>query len=275
MAIKIPNDCYRQPTESRGINESNKETETIVLKGYYGSLKNLLGSLYYGASIQEKMKMSSASLVRNAGDIGTLTINCFKSDEDESDNNEFSAKALKEVWTIKSVRNDISILAYCGPSEGSNPIRSWIEAWEKEPDGDLANSLKYTKPDGTIKEIQAQSATADLIEKIRKGVDSVMRFYPQLTKTSTYTMPPLSVFEHLSMVDKPTVGSAKVKRMPGNLNSIISDHDWLKCQDDSHENAEGTWNRTESWIGVLKTDGGWDENLYGTSNRWSMPYTKM
>ena len=28
--------------------------------------------------------------------------------------------------------------------------------------------------------------------------------------------------------------------------------------------------RTESWIGVLAADGGWDPDLYGPS-RWAMP----
>lgn len=299
MAVTIPSGCYRQPTETTGVDNDGNRTLDYVLKGPYTSLETILKGLDAGDKVVKGWVMSSASLARNPGDLGTLTISCAP-DPDDDDSSESSSqtssKALKEVWTLRSVRNDVSILAYCGPSPSGNPQRALIEAWQKEPDGELANDFKYTKPDGSVFEIDNEhyKATRDLIQKIRKGCESVMRFYPQLTRTRTYSKPPSKVYENLSMIDVPKIGSAtdfeeedeetggtKTKKAdtqrllkPGNLGTIISDHVWLKCQDDCSQQSDGKFNRVESWIGILSADGGWDENLYGadSSKRWPMPY---
>lgn len=296
MAITIPTGCYRQPSETAGKDSNGNNTFSYVLKGPYSELETLLNGLEKGDEVISGWLMSSANLARNPGNTGTLTIICAADDAEEggSSSSGCSTKALKEVWSLKSVRNDVSIFAYCGPSPGGNPQRAIIEAWQKEPDGELANNYSYTKPDGSIFEIDNDiyPATRALIEKIKKGTDAVMRFYPMLTRTRTYSKPPATVYENLAMIDVPTIGStadfeeedettgnvstrqadtAKLEK-PGNLEQIIADHVWLKCQDDCAKTADGKHTRTESWMGILSTDGGWDENLYGKENRWPMPY---
>ena len=305
MAINIPSGCYRQPTETVGTDANGSETFAYVLKGPYSTLENLRKTLRPGMVIVNGWVMSSDHLARNPGNTGTLTITCAK-DADESDETvptENATKALDETWTLRSVRNDVSILAYCGPGD-DNPCREWIEAWQKEPDGELARHPGFTKPDGTVfkfgggdqQDANRATATRDLLAKIRKGIESVMRFYPQLTRTRTYSKPPARVYENLSTIDKPSVGSeadfavtdeqgnettipANTNRLkkPGNLDEIIDAHSWLKCQDDCVETGDGKFQRIESWIGVVKSDGGWDENLYGdaTMNRWEMPYSHV
>ena len=172
----------------------------------------------------------------------------------------------------------MSILAYCGPAADS-PCREWIEAWQKEPDGDLAKQNKFTKPDGTVFDIANPDdsgdtdkghATIELMAKIREGIESVMRFYPMLIKTRIYAKPPAEVFTNLSYIDTPidTTTEAKSSSAPGNLADIIKAWVWLKCQDDTEKTADGKHRRVEAWIGAKA----WDENLYGTTNRWPMPY---
>lgn len=304
MAIKVPTGCYRQPTESRGKDASDSDTFDYVLKGPHSDLETLLKSLYNGKEILSGWVMSSASLQRNSGNVGTLTITCSSDadgEEGTENNSETSTKALKEVWSLRSVRNDVSILAYCGNGKDS-PCREWIEAWQKEPDGKVASIPGFTLSDGTVfrfgggdrDDENRATATREIIAKIQKGIDSVMRFYPQITRTRTYSKPPSCVYENLATIDTPEVGSetdfekedeetnettsvkASAKRLvkPGNLDSIIGAHEWLKCQDDCSQTADGKYQRVESWIGIIKSDGGWDENLYGgkDSNRWPMPY---
>lgn len=291
MAIAIPAGCHRQPVETTGRDANGDDTLSYVLKGPYDALDTLLRSLGNGDEIIRGWCLSSASLARNAGDVGTLTLVCAADGDDAEAGGptENSTRALSEVWTLRAIRNDVSILGYCGPSEGTNPQRTWIEAWQKEPDGELAAALKFTRPDGSVVTIDGQTATADVIRKILKGVDSVMRFYPQLTRTRTFTHQPATVYENLATVDVPRIGSttdfedadgseqkASARRLqkPGNLAEVIADHEWLKCQDDVARTADGRFTRTESWIGVLKSDGGWDKDLYGKDGRWAMPYTK-
>lgn len=272
QGITIPDGCYRQPTESSSVDSSGGTSDTVILKGPYTSLETLKASLRRGDIIEGTKRMSAMNLVRNPGNLGTLTITCAS--QPYGDEEEPVQKALSETWTLKSVRNDVSILAYCGTASG-NPARAEVEAWQKEPDGSLAEQMKYRKADGTEHTI-TDAATLALIGKIRKGVDSVMRFYPMLTKKRVYTLPPESVYENLAQIDTPTVGTSDPDTQllkPGNLSTIISGHEWLKCQDDVELTSDGKFVRVESWIGVTTDDGGWDENLYGTTNRWPMPYS--
>ena len=283
MAITIPSGCYRQPNEAEGVDAQGTETFSYVLKGPYDALRTLSTGLDKGDEIISGWLAQSWQLARNPGDTGTLTITCTPDDEETDDSGSepvVSQVALEETWQLKSCRNDVSILAYCG-SGASNPSREHIEAWAKEPDGELAAAGSYRKPDGTIFPPDDGSGTdsrwtasLEVIAKMRKGIESVMRFYPMLVKTRVYSRPPATVYENLAYIDTPTIsGDSKKFEAPGNLSQIISDHAWLKCQDDCAKRADGKFERIEAWIGVLQSDGGWDQHLYGSTNRWPMPYS--
>lgn len=287
MAITIPSGCYRQPSEREAVDANGNKTFEYVLKGGYSALETLLHGLSKGDEIVSGWVMSSAILATAPGDTGVLTINCTPNDTTGAGTEQSPTvqKALDELWTLRSVRNDMSILAYCGGGN-NQPVREWIEAWQKEPDGRLASQNSFTRADGSVFVIDVASpdstvqnratSTIDVIGKIRKGIDSVMRFYPMLTKTTTFSTPPATVYENLAYIDTPTVGTTATTeklQKPGNLSTIISSHTWLKCQDDCAATADGKYQRIESWMGILSSNGGWDENLYGSgSTRWPMPY---
>ena len=117
--------------------------------------------------------------------------------------------------------------------------------------------------------------TVPLVRKIKKGVERVIRFYPQLTIKRQYYVPPAGLFEKLSFIDTPPAPSGEKTLSPSGVATLINDHQWLKVQDDCDEQQNGTWMRTESWIGILKSDQNqgtpWDTDLYGV-NRWQMPH---
>jgi len=280
--IEIPAGCYRQSNETEGSDAQGNETFGYILKGPHDTLKALKNDLLQGDVVVAGWVAQHWQLARNPGDCGTLTITCAPDDDETDDSGEEPVTeqvALEETWTLKSCRNDVSILAYCGTGD-SNPSREHIEAWAKEPDGELAAAGSYRKPDGTVFPPDDGSATdtrwtasLEVIAKMRKGIESVMRFYPMLVKTRVYSRPPATVYENLAYICTPSVtGTSRKLEAPGNLAQIISAHEWLKCQDDTDKQADGKFRRIEAWIGVLKADGGWDENLYGTDNRWPMPY---
>ncbi len=291
MAISLPSGCYYQIGEAAGLTAEDIRTRTIPIKGGYSSLDSLLASLSPGAEIIEGWLLVSGNLTRQPGDTGLLTLTCAPADlTTDPETDETTQVALSETWTLKAVRNDMSILAYCGTASG-NPSRAWVEAWQKEPDGKLAENYTFTQTDGTPFNIQEQEgsgdsstqlkavATVELIDKLKKGIDSVMRFYPMLTKTRVYSTPPSAIYENLASIDTPTIGTAStstVVKQPGNLSTIISGHQWLKCQDDCQLMADGKFQRIESWIGLPRAnqnDSPWDQNLYGTDNtRWGVPY---
>lgn len=283
-----PATCYRYLDESEEVSSAGSGAFRYMLIGLHSVLETFARSLEKGDNFSDALEwvVDNWNLQRRPGDIGLLTVNCNPADADST----LGQIALDETWTIKTVRNDCSILAYCGAS-GANPQRAVVEAWQKEPDGELAEQLQYAKPDGSLYTVPAGSATADLIDKIRKGIDTVMRFYPQLTKTRTYSTMPTDVFLNMCTIDTPRLGilppssgssnadargfhSRRITK-PGNLEDIIEAYSWLKCQDDAAATADGKYQRIESWMGT-PANPGWDVNLYGTgSNRWGMPYFKQ
>jgi len=95
-----------------------------------------------------------------------------------------------------------------------------------------------------------------------------------VTRTRTYADCPPACLENVGFIDTPPAPSGTAKK-PSGLATAVNAHQWLKVQDDAQEQTDGNWTRTESWMGIAKSDSNnnspWDENLYG-ANRWPMPY---
>lgn len=277
MALTLPAGCYRQPTETDAKDERGLPRKNVVIKGPIDAIDRLYDAARPGDIIVEGYQMitASRSLVSGAA---VVTFTCGPVAPTIGEGDAAEDVPLAETWTLRSVRNDKSILAYCGPS-ASHPSRAHIEAWQREPDGELADRYAYTKSDGSVHEIEG-GATKDVIDKIRAGIDAVMRFYPMLTRTRSYTRPPRKVYEHLATIDTPTIGNwagedgkrpACIVDKPGNLDQLIAAHTWVKCQDDLQLLADGNYSRIESWLGSAGETV--DVNLYGKGNeRWSMPH---
>lgn len=272
MSWSAPANAELQPDDTMGLDRSDNRTRSLSWKGPYSALESAAGALKRGDAIVVGWSCSTYDLRRVAGNLGVLTVNCIPSAEfDDDDDDNPVQTPLKETWSVRTVRNDVSVMAYCGPS-GSNPNRAQIEAWMKEPDGELAARHSYRNSDGEEVEITA-SASLALIEKIEKGVESVIRFYPVVTCRRLYSLPPPNCLENIGFIDTPFSPGAN-SGCPGNLASKLSSYQWLKVQDDVDEGQDGKWTRTESWMGIKQTDSNlnpWDADLYG-SNRWKMPY---
>ena len=272
-----PDGCYRQPTEGRGEGENGARTETIVYKGLYSTLKTYTDSLHGGDTIESDYIVTTWQLQRGNGGTGVLTVNCLPKDSytagDDTPGQGTSPeqKPIKDVWSIHNVRNDKNVLAYCGDSPGANALRSQVEQWMKESDGDLADAYSYRAPDGTVTELSENSKKIAAL--LASGIESVIRFYPVVTRKRTYSEPPADCLDKIGFKDTPPVSGSSLSpnvKKPSGLASRIGDYDWLKMQDDVDEQADNTFVRTESWWGVKTSDGGWKNELYGAS-RWSMP----
>lgn len=276
----------RQPDDQEGMSSDGKATHSISYKGEYSALRVAARALSVGERIEAFNYLDSWNLRRTAGDLGVLTLNCTVLAESENSTSgvlEQQTNLLKDVWSLRSVRNDVSIMGYCGGGSGE-ASRALVEAWQKEPDGKLADQNKYTDAKGEVQEIK-DNATLDVIGKIRSGIESVMRFYPLITRTRTYDAEPPACYENLAKVDTPSVPLRDVDikldkkerktRVPTGLAAIVNNHTWLKCQDDCNEQADGKWTRVEAWMGVATwcARTAWDPDLYG-SNPWTMPHSR-
>ncbi len=281
MAVSIPDDARRQPDGGLSMDDGGGFAASLSWKGPYNSLAAAAANIAYGDAIPEQDDLpgnwyvSSFDLKRVNADNGVLTV-AGRIDPPSSSSSGGVSTPIRDLWSLKSVRNDVSILAYCGTS-ANNPNRVAIEKWLKESDGELANGYAYREADGKVVSIAAEpeiSYSIPVIKKLQEGTESVIRFYPQVMRRRTYYKPPADVFENLGYVNEPSYQASDITFAPDGLSEVIANHEWLKVQDDCDEQGDGKWLRTESWIGILKAsspDGHpWDPDLYG-EDRWDMP----
>ena len=257
MAVTIPQTATEQVERTQGLSQAG-DTWSRSWKDAYAALATAANAIKVGDAYDGGV-VTNVSLRRVPGNYGVLTLTLTK--DDTSSGSTPTQTALRAVWTCKSVRNDVSILAYCGGAAS----RVNLELWMKETDADLADSNSFHKNDVETDALNSQEI--EIANKIRKGIDSVVRFYPVLTCTSTWSRIPSSFLQNVGTRNTPGARSADETHAPGNLSSVISAYDWLKVQDDVVETGDGKWQRVESWMGI---DGTWDSDLYG-SNRWPMP----
>lgn len=271
MAIAIPEGCWVQKDVTKGVDENGNATLRYPIKGGYDALEGLMATLTKSTVVVTGFLASTWELQRVPSGGGLLTINCVAdagSFQPDPEKPETEPKPLDDIWTLRGVRNDVSILAYCGPSEGNNPSRLRLECWMKESDKTLADNDSYRAADGRV--IPLLAADKAIAAKIRKGIESVIRFYPVVTRTRVYADCPPKCLENLGLKDTPPAPAGDAKK-PSGLATAVEAYDWLKMQDDAIEQTDGKWSRVESWWGVTPNDGGWDDDLYG-ANRWPMPY---
>lgn len=267
-----------QPDETAGRDDVGNLKKSFSWKGPYTDLETAGKGIAKGDVVASGWVASSWSVRRTPGNYGVLTVECTPPSPTSGSGTEQDptvVEPLKDIWSIQSVRNDVSIMAYCGPSEGANPNRAMIEAWMKEPDGSLAQMWKFRKSDDTIETLTGASLA--LAQKIAKGIEAVIRFYPVVTRTRTYAECPPGCLENVGFINTPPVPSGTAKH-PSGLASAVSAHQWLKVRDDAQQQTDGNWTRTESWMGIANGDdpdgSPWDADLYG-ANRWPMPYEDL
>lgn len=251
--VTIPSTAKEQVERAQGSSTTGR-TWSRSWKDAYSTLKTKADSISIGDDTYDGGVVTNVALRRVPGEYGVLTLTM----EPDSVN---AQTAIKAVWTCRSVRNDMSILAYCGGAAS----RVALELWMKETDADVADANSYHKNENETDAMNSQEIA--IANKIRKGIDSVVRFYPVLTCTSTWARIPSSFFHLLGYKDTPSAPGASKTHAPANLSSVIAAHDWLKVQDDVVETGDGKFQRVESWMGI---DGTWDDDLYGSS-RWTMP----
>lgn len=266
--VTIPEDAIIQPSETLSGQPNGSQQWLVSFKGSYAALRAAAlkfkpGDLYNGGGTTRGI-LSSWQLSRLVGEHGTLTLNLSPADTESEDGDVGDSELKKDVWSVHGVRNDKSLLGFCGQS-ASEGQRCELEAWLKEPDGVLAQQYQYRDSQDSIKDLSEGSKT--IAQKFEKGIDSVMRFYPLITRKRTYSREPPSVLENLSMVDTPpvptTTGWDGTTKVPTGLSTILNKYKWLKCQDDADENDDGSWTRTEAWMGAKS----WDEDLYGANRK--------
>ena len=236
-------ECYQQPDDSLQITQA----QTVRTERFHG-MRDAIESKKNEYEVGQR---DVSSIQMDGGNGGTATLTVTYTDPSETDESR-TADTLSTTWAMSTSQITYPIEKYCGPSEGASALAWQLRAWRQERDNVLYQSFQFRDSTGDI--ITLSGNTQKLAEKIMKGVESVMRFYPTVQKVSRLGSGKIDgLGEGLAEIDSPGgpySGAAK---------------EWLKIGDNVQQNEDGTQTRTESWLGADEID----SDLYGSSGeRW-------
>ena len=118
-----PTGAVAQPEETAGCDEAGNRTKSFSWKGPYTALETAGQGISKGDVIASGWIAAKWNVRRTPGNYGVLTIECTPPNPTgEGGQGQSSVEPLKDKWSIQSVRNDVSILAYCGPSDAIAPL---------------------------------------------------------------------------------------------------------------------------------------------------------
>lgn len=189
------------------------------------------------------------------------------------------------TWQERSCQYQYPLERYAGKIDAQHTESSYgdagkLETWKNENGTDQALYGEFKiKVDG--EEEALKDRTLDIAKKIFAGIQSVERYYPEITRVTEYRYiegddeeVEKSIIDHIDE----TPDLAKIDDTPDSVwAGKFPNTSWLKVGYDVQTAAsqfEGYWNATvtETWRGVDKTDNssGWDKNLYGSeaADRW-------
>lgn len=250
-------------------NDGSGVTEQIIRQGRYSALKEFALGLKvkrdndFGTDgSPDERYVESWTLERLEADYGRLTIvvrvrpiSTEGGDPEEDDPD----PVAEEKWSIKNVQTQLPLSRFVvdgAPSLSAPHIHS-IAMWRQEPRQELYDAFQFMAPNGTVYRLDGPSKA--VARKYKQGIESVMRFYPVVTRTVTYkhwiseeAIAGLEIGSKLAHIETPekTFG--------------LSSGKWLCIQDEGDWAADGTFVRVTAWQGCKNLD----TDLYGDSGRW-------
>lgn len=248
----IPSDCWEQP-EKTFVNEGGAKSITRRFRGKHSVLTTFAGQYNVGSTKHDNLPLQTIRLTREVGDpnLGSLELVFSAPVQDQGGSN--TATEIGVVWQMRHTQKMISIYRYCGDSEGASANRGRIEQWRKGTDAYLYANYQWRDKVGAIHTLTNRDQL--LAAKFKAGFETVMRFYPTITKTTTYS-------------------SGKIEDIGAGLAHIESSMDaptgwasaaaaWMKIGDDlSYDSSTGKQTRTETWLG----EESFDTNFYGEAD---------
>ena len=243
-------------------------TEQIVRQGRYDLLDAQTAGLKAKSVCDlgttqnpDERYVVSWTLERIEGDYGRLTITVgAPADNSEPDPDEDDPNVVETKWSLKHTQQQLPLSRFWADgtwSEGSSPDGRALALWRQGPRKELYDAYQFLAPDGNVYTLDGSSQ--EVADKYKKGIESVMRFYPVVTRTITYKkgmnderIAALKIGARLAHIDTPDKDFG--------LNPGI----WLCIQDDADEDADGKLVRITGWMGCKSLDA----DLYGDTDRW-------
>lgn len=237
---------YNQPSGGEQLQADGRKIRTLVRKGPYADVLAEAQANGLGALIADVGYVLQWQISRSAGGGGVVTYTCADVSAGEWQDN----SPMADAWSLRNTQITHPLSVYCGPSQAANAQWRRIQQWAGERDNALYTQMLYKS--GTS--VRALTGPDTLIaSKIMIGIEEVQRHYPVAQRSRIYPRQPAGVGTGLDHIEAPAefAGAAAT---------------WLKVQDDASQNSDGSWTRTEQWLGAETLD----INFYGEPpDRWS------
>lgn len=203
----------------------------------------------------------SWTLERIEGDYGRLTITVGDpADNSEPDPEKDDPNVVETKWSLKHVQQQLPLSRFWTDgtwSEGSSPDGRALALWRQEPRKELYDNYQFLAPDGNVYTLDGSSQA--VAAKYKKGIESVMRFYPVVTRTITYKKG-----MNEDRINALNIGAKLSHSGAPPKDFGLNPGTWLCIQDDAEEDADGKLVRITGWMGCKSLDA----DLYGDTNRW-------
>ena len=124
MAITIPSSARLQPSDNAEMDESASHSISVTWKGPYSALMTAAKAIRQGDQLPSPYTgwyAKSWTVQKTPASYALLTISGAPADETteiEPGGGGGDQVPLKDVWKIKAVRNEVSIMAYCSFTPG-------------------------------------------------------------------------------------------------------------------------------------------------------------
>ncbi len=245
---------YEQPQISITKQPGLKVTTTIA-RGDWDSMKNYAENTKIGFGGNSSTypdttgngKVSSVQVVRTPGGMADYTVSVTE-------------RETVAVWNVDFMEIQKPIRTWHADKTGSDkPDLAKLRAWERlgESENGWSEYEKYVYDTNTGATLTVPTLT--LAKMIREeGVETYSIYTPVLTRVTQLTAVPTDIGGDTGKIVTPTASTDDIigGDQIATLTKLASE--WLKTGDTLQGAMDGTFQRTETWIGADK----WNENLY-------------
>lgn len=172
-----------------------------------------------------------------------------------------ATKDPTETWLLEWIELQKDIRTWPGTKD--DPVSlALLTAWENLKDTNPTAYAAYQTSAEASSSNTLTGSTLTLAKMIReKFITSILSFTPSITRVSTLTS--LESFaSNVGKIETPTASTDTTVGALDITNLTNTATAWLKTADRIQSSLDGTFTRTETWIGADE----WNENLYAKAN---------
>ena len=231
---------------------------TVVIEGPYETL-DALTSAQIDALLPAGYTRETATLDPAGEGMGKITVRTVAFDDPAADN----LAPVRTTFRISMQEVQYDLEDHPHLAGARDKILKWLATDETvRVDG---NNYYWQDPNGDLHQIN-DAAAIQFIEAYMAGIKTFVRYYPVITKISTWKNPPgvtMSGRSFTSGTPPFSQGIGGFDNPPLTLSGYPSGY-WFKSGDEWTNNGDRTWSREEQWTYTPEGSGGSHAWIYNS-----------